>query len=185
MQKYEAGREEKYGEQLMKSKKVMVFADVQNRSTDAVKYAYSDWRGHAEQILVEELKAVVNNVQETVQEWGWDRAFAKVIEMGKKQFHSTWTHYEWNPERQARLDYTNSTRGRSKNSKLISAAHMSDGFYAICKPQWTEDTPVMTQDDVLNQYVLMRIFADRMSCGVSISDKDGFAMLNKKIGQMK
>ena len=33
----------------------------------------------------------------------------------------------------------------------ISAAHMQDGFYYICKPQWEAGVAVMTQMEIFEQ----------------------------------
>ena len=103
-----------------------------------------------------------------------------VVEIGKKQYQDTWKFSEWGPERQQKLDGIN--HGRTKK---ISAAHMTEGFHYICKPQWRAGTPIMSQSDILDQYVLMRIFTFRAGEGVPIHAKQGYAWMHPKLDGMK
>ena len=49
----------------------------------------------------------------------------------------------------------------------ISADHMLDGFHYICKPQWQSGMAVMSQKDIMMQYVIMRMFTHRESQGAA------------------
>ena len=60
---------------------------------------------------------------------------------------------------------------------------MKYGFHYSCKPQW-QGVAVMTQRDVMMQYVLMRMFSLRASQGVSLSREQGYAFLRQQIEKM-
>ena len=66
----------------------------------------------------------------------------------------------------------------------ICAEHMKDGFHYICKPQWQGGMAVITQRDVMMQYVLTRMFSLRASQGVSLSREQGYAFLRQQIEKM-
>ena len=68
---------------------------------------------------------------------------------------------------------------------MISADHMLDGFRYVCKPQWKPGIPVMGQRELLEQYVLMRIFSLRASEGVALDADRGYAYLFAKLDDMK
>ena len=131
--------------------------------------------------MIEELKAIVNDVQRILCDNGWMGALKACVEIGKKQAKDEWQHYEWTPMRQRKLDWIDASGRKMK----VSAAHMADGFKAICKPQWTPRTPVLSQEEVMMQYVMMHMFVHRESQGVPIEAADGFAWLNKKIDNIK
>ena len=61
---------------------------------------------------------------------------------------------------------------------------MKDGFHYICKPQWQGGLAVMTQRDIMMQYVLMRMFSLRASQGVALSRESGYALLRHQIAKM-
>ena len=104
-----------------------------------------------------------------------------VVDLGKKQYPESWKFSEWGPERQAKLDGIN-MQGRNKK---ISAAHMTEGFHYICKPQWTAGALVMSQKDIMYQYVPMRIFTFRAGEGAPIHAQQGYAWMRAQLGNMK
>ena len=63
----------------------------------------------------------------------------------------------------------------------ISAAHMTEGFYYICKPQWEAGKPVMSPKEIMNQYVLMRLLTSCGSQGVPIDVEQGYAWLHAEL----
>ena len=130
--------------------------------------------------MKEAIKAIVNDIQDVIDTRGWIGAMKKTVEFGNKQYHESWNFCEWGPERQAKLDGLNMGR-----SKKISAAHMTDGFRYICKPQWQAGTAVMTQKDIMEQYVLMRLFTCRQAEGVQLQAEQGYAALHAKLAEME
>ena len=66
-------------------------------------------------------------------------------------------------------------------SKKISAAHMTDGFRYICKPQWEAGVAVMTQKDIFEQYVIMRLFTFHEGLGANIDPQQGYAWMHNMI----
>ena len=56
---------------------------------------------------------------------------------------------------------------------------MQDGFYYICKPQWEAGVAVMTQKEIFEQYVRMRLFTFHQSQGATIDPQQGYAMMHK------
>ena len=145
-------------------------------------YQYCAWGSAADEIMKEEIKAIVNDIQKTVQDHGWMSAQRQVYELGKKQFQDSWKQCEWGDVRQQKPDEINMTRTRKPQ---ISAYHMLDGFHYICKPQWKEGMAVMTQKDIMMQYVLMRIFTHRESWGVSMHPEQGYAWMHKYIDKLR
>ena len=67
----------------------------------------------------------------------------------------------------------------------ISAYHMLDGFNYICKHQWQSGMAVMSQKDIMDQYVLMRIFTHREGQGVSTHPEQGYAWVHRYIDKLK
>ena len=61
---------------------------------------------------------------------------------------------------------------------------MKYGFHYICKPQWQGGIAVMTQRDIMMQYVLMRRFSLRASQGVTLSRESGYGLLRHQIEKM-
>ena len=61
---------------------------------------------------------------------------------------------------------------------------MKEGFHYICKPQWTAGTPIMSQKDIMDQYVLMRIFTFRAGEGVPIHAQQGYAWMHAQLDNM-
>ena len=62
---------------------------------------------------------------------------------------------------------------------------MLDGFRYVFKPQWKPGIPVMGQQEILHQYVLMRIFTLRASEGATLELERGYAYLFAKLDDMK
>ena len=84
--------------------------------------------------------------------------------------------------RQKKLDVLNKNRTRWLT---ISADHMLDGFHYICKPQWQGGgMAVMTQRDIMMQYVPMRMFSLRASQGVTLSSEQGYACMRRYVDDM-
>ena len=61
---------------------------------------------------------------------------------------------------------------------------MLDGFHYICKPQWQSGMAVMSQKDIMMQYVIMRMFTHRESQGVALSSEQGYVWMHHYIDDM-
>ena len=180
MYQYRAGATTHGGVELMMSKKVMVFQDIV-REPGTLRYQYCEWGSAADETMKEDIKAIVHDMHDVIKEHGWMGAMRTAVELGKKQYHESWKFSEWGPERQAKLDGIN-MQGRNKK---ISAAHITEGFHYICKPQWAAGTLVMSQEDIMFQFEPMRIFTVRAGEGVPIHAQQGYAWIHAKLDKMK
>ena len=77
-----------------------------------MRYQYCQFATTSDEMLKEEIKIIVNNVQETGQTHGWMGAMNAVRELSKKQYQDTCLHREWGPARAAQLVGLNHGRRR-------------------------------------------------------------------------